>query len=77
MVPAVPSSAAGGLGAVQGLDLRLLIDTEHHGVGGRIDIELDDVAGLGGELRIVGRLEGPDTVRGQAVGFPDALNRVT
>jgi hypothetical protein len=28
-----------GGGAVQGLDLGLLIDTEDHGVGGRIDIQ--------------------------------------
>jgi hypothetical protein len=52
------------LGAVQGLDLGLLIDTEDHGVGGRIDIQADDVADLGGELRIVGKLEGVDPVRG-------------
>jgi hypothetical protein len=45
------------LGAVQGLDLRLLIDTEDHGVGGRIDIQADDVADLGGELRIVESLK--------------------
>jgi hypothetical protein len=48
----------------RGLDLRLLIDTEDHGVGGRIDIQADDVADLGGELRIVGKLEGADPVRG-------------
>ena len=34
--------------------LGLLIDTEDHGVGGRIDIQADDVADLGSELRIVG-----------------------
>jgi hypothetical protein len=44
------------LSAVQGLDLGLLIDTEDHGVGGRIDIQADDVADLGGELLIVGKL---------------------
>jgi hypothetical protein len=48
---------------VQGLDLGLRIDTEDHGVGGRIDIQADDVADLGGELRIVGKLEGADPVR--------------
>ena len=63
------------LGAIQGLDLRFLIDAKHDGVGGRIDIEAGDVADLGGELRIVGELEGADAVRGQVVGAPDALNR--
>jgi len=51
-------------GAVQGLDLGPLIDTEDHGVGGRIDIQADDVADLGGELRIVGKLGGADPARG-------------
>jgi hypothetical protein len=40
-----------------------------------IDIEANDVAGLGGELRIVGQLEGADVMRGQAVGSPDLLHR--
>jgi len=44
-------------------------------MGGRIDIETDDVADLGGELRIVGKLEGTDAVRRQAMSLPDALNR--
>ena len=44
-------------------------------MGGRIDVETDDVANLGGELRIVGELEGADAARGQAVGAPDTLNR--
>jgi hypothetical protein len=52
------------LSAAQGLDLGLLINAEHNGVGGRIDVEPDDVAHLGGELRIIGELEGTDSVRG-------------
>src|ERR1700746_1821458 len=36
-----------GLGAVKRLDLALLVDAEHDGVRGRIDIEPDDVAQLG------------------------------
>src|SRR6202171_4962763 len=62
MVPALLQGQA-RLGAVQGLDLGLLIDTEDHGVGGRIDIQADDVADHSGELRIVGKLEGADPVR--------------
>ena len=63
------------LGAVQRLDLALLIDAEHHGVGGRINIQADDVADLGGEPGIIGELEGADAVRCQAMGLPDALHR--
>ena len=33
-----------GLGAVERLDLTLFVDAEHDGVGGRIDVEPDDVA---------------------------------
>jgi hypothetical protein len=35
-----------GLGAVERLDLALFIDREDDGMGGRIDIETDDVAQL-------------------------------
>jgi hypothetical protein len=64
-----------GLGTVERLDLGLFVDAEHQGVGGRIDIEADDVAHLGGELGIVGKLEHANPVRRQAVRFPDALHR--
>jgi len=64
MVPARPFFRGRPGWVVQGLDLGFLIDTEDHGVGGRIDIQADDVADLGGELRIVGKLEGADPVRG-------------
>ena len=42
-----------GLGAIKGLDLALLINREDDGVGGRIDIEADDVPELLGKVRIV------------------------
>jgi hypothetical protein len=35
------------LGAVERLDLALLIEREHHRMGRRIDIEPDDVSELG------------------------------
>src|SRR3984957_13008258 len=47
------------LGAVEGLDLGLLVDRQHDGVGRRIDIESDHIAQLGDELRIVRELELP------------------
>jgi len=64
-----------GLGAVERLDLALLIHRQDDGVGGRIDVEADDVANLGGELRIVGQLELTPAVRLEAMGSPDALDR--
>ena len=63
------------LGAVKRLDLGLFVDAEHHGMGGRINVEADDVAHLLGELRVPGELEGAQAVRSQAVGAPDALDR--
>lgn len=46
-----------GMGAVERLDLALLVDRQHDGMGRRVDIEADDVAQLVDELRIVGQLE--------------------
>jgi Domain of unknown function (DUF4062) len=63
------------LGAVKRLDLGLLVDREHHGMLGRVDIEADDVLELGGELGIGRALEGPDTMRLQVVRRPDPLHR--
>jgi hypothetical protein len=51
------------LGAIERLNLALLVHREHDGMGGWVDVEPDDVAQLGGELRIVGRLEASDAVR--------------
>ena len=63
------------LGAVERLDLALLVDREDDGMGGRIDVEADDVLELLGELRVVRQLEGPDAVRRELVGLQDALHR--
>jgi peptide/nickel transport system permease protein len=64
-----------GLGAVERLDLGLLVDRQHHGMLGRIDIQADDVLELGGELGIARAFEGPDAVRLEVVSLPDALHR--
>jgi hypothetical protein len=61
--------------AVEGLYLRLLVNTEHYGVGGRIDLKANDVANLRRKLRIIGKLEGFDAMGGKAVGLPNALHR--
>ena len=44
-------------------------------MGGRVEVEPDDVAQLGGEERIVGKLELPDAMRLQPVAAPDTLDR--
>ena len=38
---------------LQGLDRGLLIDAEHDGLAGRVDIEADDIGCLGGKIWIV------------------------
>lgn len=63
------------LGAVGRLDLALLINREDDGVGGRIDIETDDVPELLDKLRILRQFERPDAVRRELVSFQDALHR--
>src|SRR5207342_1721661 len=50
-------------GAIESLDLALLVERKHDGVGRRIDIEPDHVAQLVDEVRIVRELELPITVR--------------
>src|SRR6266567_3213325 len=63
------------LSAIEGLDLALLVDRENDGVGGRVDVEADDVPELRGELRVVRQLERPDAVRRELVGLENALHR--
>lgn len=64
-----------GLGSVEGLDLRLLVDRQHHGMGQRIDIQANDGRQLLGEGRVVGELEVPPAMRAETVGLPDTLHR--
>ena len=63
------------LGAVERLDLALLVDREDDRMGGRIDVEADDVLELLGELRVVRQLERADAMRRELVGLEDALHR--
>jgi hypothetical protein len=44
-------------------------------VAGRVHAETDDIIKLGGEVGIVGSLEGLDPVRLELMGGPDALDR--
>ena len=52
-----------GLRSVERVDLALFVYTEHDGRHQRIDVELDDVAQLVDEGRVVGQLELPDAMR--------------
>src|ERR1700686_118523 len=62
------------LGTVERLDLALLIDGQNHGMGRRVDVEADDVAHLGRELRVVRELERANAMRLKPVRAPDALD---
>lgn len=52
-----------GLGAVEGLDLSLLVDREHHRIGRWVHVEPHDIYDFLGELRIIADLEGLEPVR--------------
>src|SRR5580692_10730965 len=56
------------LGPVERLDLAFLVDGDHSRVAGRVHVETDDIIKLGGEVGIVGSLEGPDPVRLELMG---------
>jgi hypothetical protein len=58
-----------------GLDLRLLIDAQHHGVFRRIHAQPDDVAHLLDEQRVGRGLESLRPVRLQTEGAPDPAHR--
>ena len=62
------------LGAIEGLDLALLVERQDHGKGRRCDVETDDIAQLFDEPRVVGELEALHLVWLKAVGSPDALD---
>ena len=64
-----------GLGAVERLDLALLVDGDDHGVLGRVHVEADDVLDLGGEGGVLGALEGAQAMGLEPMRLPDALDR--
>src|SRR5262245_24833242 len=63
------------LRAIQRLDLRLLIGTQHEGAVRRIQVEPDDIAHLLHKERVLRKLEGFRPMRLQAEGAPDATDR--
>src|SRR5262249_49221480 len=63
------------LGAVQRLDLTLLVDAEDQRVLRRVEVEADDIEQLLGEVGVVAHLEGAVQVRLQPVGAPDPADQ--
>src|ERR1035437_1847289 len=64
------------LGAVESLDLALLIDAEHDRVLRRVEVEPDDVGQLLQEAGIVRQLEGLNPVGLEAMIPPDPVDRI-
>ena len=62
------------LGAVEGLDLRLLVDRQNQGFVRRIEIEADHVLDLFDKALVGGELERLDQVRLETVRVPDPLH---
>ena len=62
-------------GPVQGLDLGLLVHTEHQGALRGVEVEAHHVTDLFDEQWIGGELEGVDQVRFEPEGPPDAAHR--
>src|SRR5690348_1248005 len=70
------SQGQDGLGAIEGLNLGLLVHAQDQGVDRRIEVEPDYVTHLLDELGVVGKLEALNPVRLQSEGMPDAGNAV-
>jgi hypothetical protein len=62
------------LSPVQCLNLALLVHSQHHGLGRRIEIQTNNVTRLGNELRIGRQLEGFLTMGQQAKCTPDSTH---
>src|SRR5215472_2987152 len=62
------------LRAIQGLDLRFLVHTQHQRFIGRIKIEPDNVTHLVDKQRILGKLEGLTAMRSQSESLPHAMH---
>jgi len=60
-----------GLRAVEGLNLALLVDAQHQGFVGRIEVEAHDILELLDEVCVATELEGLDQVGLQVVPLPD------
>src|SRR3990167_984257 len=64
-----------GLGAIEGLDLTFLVDTQHKGFVRGIEIESDDIVELLDKMFVAADLEGLDEMGFEVVLFPDTTDR--
>ena len=64
-----------GLRAIKRLNLGRFIDRKHDRVGGRRDIQADNISELLKQGRIVGELELPPAMRAETVRLPNSLHR--
>jgi len=64
-----------GLSAIEGLDLRLLVDRQHDGIGGGRQVEADHVTHFVDEVGIARKLEGFRAMWLQSEGVPDLHDR--
>ena len=60
------------LRAVQSLNLRLFVNTQNEGLGGRVEVQSDDIANLLDEKRVLGKFEGFASVGSQSKSPPNA-----
>ncbi len=65
-----------GLGPFQGLNLALLVGTEHQCLVERIEVEPNHVRQLLDKLGIPAEFEGARSMRGAAMGLPNAVDRL-
>jgi hypothetical protein len=63
-----------GLSTVKGLDLRFLVEGQHHCVCRRRDIQPDDIVQLLGKRRIVRQLEAAPAMWSKTMCLPDRLD---
>ncbi len=63
-----------GLRSVERLDLAFFVNGDNNRMRGRVHIKTDDVLDLRSEGRIVGLLEGPQTMRLETAGPPEGLH---
>jgi hypothetical protein len=64
------------LGAIDGLDMRFLVNTEHNCLVGRVEVEANDVSYLFNKEGIVGELERLLAVGLQGEGLQPAVGRI-
>ena len=63
-----------GLSAIESLNLTFLVDTQHQGLVGWIEVKADDIIELLDEMLVTAKLESLGQMRFQPVSIPNALH---